>query len=127
MTDRPIGDILATLREARERKQKAAAKLKTIDDEVSALETELMITMEKQGLKQSSGSGLTVSISRSKVPKLTDWDAFWRYARRNDASHLFERRVHSKAWREECDARRDHTVPGVEEYERVSLHVTKTD
>ena len=51
---------------------------------------------------------------------------FVKYIARKKAFHLVERRVHTKAWREECASLRDKKVPGVKEFERIGLSITAT-
>lgn len=124
--ERNIQDVITELREARDRKDTAAAALKEIEREVAVIEEELFDAMEKAGVDQVRAAGLTVSMQSSTVPKVTNWEDFERYVHRFKAFHLFERRVHTKAWREECDARNGE-VPGVEPFTKVRLNVRAAD
>lgn len=122
-TELNINELLAALKAAREEREIAAAALKEKDDVVDGVEQALMAAMNKAGgLSQVKGSGLTVSVISSTVAQVKDWQAFEQYVHRHQAYHLFERRVHTRAWREETETL-GQPVPGTEPYERKRLHI----
>lgn len=127
MTARNINELLAALRVARDVRDLCAAELKQADDNVDAVEQELFSALTAAGgLNGATGSGLTVSVVTSIVPTVKDWPKFEQYVHRHKAFHLFERRVHTKAWREESEALKE-PVPGTEPYERKRLNVRQND
>lgn len=127
MNPRNINELLAALRVARDVRDMCAAELKQADNAVDAVEQELFAALNAAGgLNGATGSGLTVSVVTSIVPNVRNWDEFERYVHRHKAFHLFERRVHTKAWREETDHLKE-PVPGTEPYERKRLNVRQND
>lgn len=128
MTNRNLVHALADLKTAREERAVAAAVLKEVDNTIDALEQEIMALMGTAGgLKKAEGAGLKVSLETSIVPQGKDWPVLEEFIHRNKAYYLFERRIHTKAWRELIEQRGGKAVPGIEPFERIYLKVSNAD
>ena len=79
---------------------------------------QLMDAEEPSLLKFATSAG-TIYVSHQVVPKVVDWNAFYRYIRKTEAFHMLERRPSRAAFRELHEAHKN--VPGVEavEYDEV--------
>ena len=114
-------DALFKLRERlREIQQEEKDQLELI----SAAETVLLETMEREGVEKSTGKFATVSIAKVTSANITDWDAFWAYVFKNKYSHLLQRRVSDPAVRELWEGGKQ--VPGAEPFTKTKLNMRKT-
>jgi len=96
---------------------------KAIQARITAAETELMETMEAQGVDKSTGKLATVSISSSLTGNVVDWDALWAYIIKNKFTHLLQRRTSEPAIRELFETK--GKVPGVEPFTKKKLNIRK--
>ena len=120
---RTIAGCLARLAKLKDVGDKIAADLKPYGDEEKALRDYLLDTFKKDELDGASGHGLQVSLTRSTVPTLTDWDAFNKFAKLKGNDDLLNRAVNAAAWRERLNAGKD--MPGVTPFQQVGLRVSK--
>ena len=63
-------------------------------------EIEILESLEASGLEKTATKAGSVSISKSTVAQVTDWDEFLGYIYKNKYGHLLQRRVSDPAWRE---------------------------
>lgn len=116
-----LGALLNRLGTINLQKKKAQAELKKITQSETDLKEHLIKTFTKDQLQSAKGKTCMVSVTKTDVPSIVDWDAFWQYAKRKSNNDLIHRRVATAAWRERL---LDHKeVPGVELFTRVGLSV----
>lgn len=120
-----LGTLVDELYDVRDRKGALQAQMKILEEEESGLETQMLVQMEEQGLDQVRGEKATVSISKSKVPQVKDWDALNRFILRHKALHLYQRRLAVGAYREAIELNNGKQLPGVEEFDKTTLNVRK--
>lgn len=113
-------DLLFTLREQR---RELEAKIKTIKEQEDAVDAHLMNNFEKAGLDGARGKLAQVSIKRSTVADVQDWDKLYAYISRNKAWDLLQKRASITALRARWDDKK--VVPGVEPKEITALSLTK--
>ena len=78
--------------------------------------------------KEEGGGGIVgrsakCVVKTDTVPTATDWDAVYRYIKKNNRFDLIQRRLSTEAIREIWDAGKD--VPGVGKFTAVKLSITK--
>lgn len=110
---------VAALAEARAKKQEIADQLAAINITVERLELEVLNSMLDGNVESVRTGRATVSVKRSTVPQVQDWNALDAYIVKNKALDLLQRRVSVTAWRERVEAGK--AVPGVVPYEKVDL------
>lgn len=93
---------------------------KAIADEHERL---LFERMEQEKTTLARGSKARASIKESIVPKVENWDDFYRFIHRNNAYHLLERRAAAAPYRELL-AQRKNGVPGVVPYTKRTITIT---
>lgn len=123
--EKKLGTLVDELFAIREKKGGLQAQMKVLEEEETQLETEMLGRMDEQGLDQVRGEKATVSISKTAVPQVKDWDALNKFILRFKALHLFQRRLAVGAYREAVELNKGKQLPGVEEFEKTTLNVRK--
>lgn len=100
-------------------------KLKELDGEKRAMETELLQAMQEAGTDIVRGDLATVSISETERANIHDFESFERFVLRKKALHLFERRIAMKPYREMKEQLGNKPIPGVTEFLQTRLNVRK--
>jgi hypothetical protein len=104
-----LADKLLALRTAR---LKLMAEVKKIS-EIERDGTDALVAMLKgQNATSIAGKHAGFSFSKVPVPKINDWDLFYKYVKRHSAFELLQRRVTTSAFRERWEA--GTSIPGVE-------------
>lgn len=123
MLDKPL-----TLGENIDRLWKLREEIRNFEDQITALnkvyatvQEELMTQLAAEHMLSAAGSRATASVTETIVPKVEDWEAFYRYIHRNNAYHLLERRPATAAYRELLEQRKGKDVPGVVPYTKRTL------
>lgn len=112
-------DALFKLKAKHKKAQEAADAIKK---EVTAAEEALMAQMLDAGVEKSTSKGGTISVSKSIVPSVIDWDAYYAYIHKNKYYHLLERRPSATGCRELFEMGKK--VPGVEPVTKMGLRYT---
>ena len=115
------GALIDQMWELREKKRKLEASIKDLDGQMADVESQLMESMEANGVDKMTGKAASVSISTSVVANVEDWDAFlaWIYKTKN--GHLLQRRVSDPAWREMVEIK--GVVPGTQPFTKKRLNL----
>lgn len=99
----------------------ASAKLKPLRDRYAAVEEQVLQRYTQEQLGSVKTKKGLVARTETVVPDLKDWNAFWEYAKDQNASELLRKQVNHDAWREHVELGKP--VPGVESFTRVGLQV----
>ena len=113
-------DQLYRLKLKMEEAQRAAKKL---EDKYNEEKEVMLNTISKEELGGTTGKLARISVVKSVVPTVEDWNDLYKYIYRNKAWDMLQRRVSSKAYKERLDAGKK--VPGVKSFTKVSLRVNK--
>lgn len=112
-----IGDLINSLHETREELRELAKQEKTLKATYQDLENQLLEKLDEQGTSASRSDKASVSITEQEVAQLEDFDAFIDYVATNQAWHLLQRRLASRATLEELEQLYDEDpnaeLPGV--------------
>lgn len=119
-----LGLQIDALFKLREKLREIQAMEKEQLDLITAAETVLMETMEREGVEKSTGKFATVSIGSTVVGNVVDWDTFAAYVLKNKYLHLLQRRLSDPAIRELFETK--GAVPGVEPFTKKKLNMRKT-
>lgn len=106
-----VGELADTLWLIREEKRNLAIIEKEINARQSVAEKELMAAMLELGIEGGKATYASFIIKKSFVPKVEDWDAFYKYVQQTGYFHLLHKRL-SVAGCEEIFTR-EHRLPGV--------------
>lgn len=121
-----LGAQVDRLHAAREKKRTIEAELKDQHAVIDELERGLLATMEDQGLERATGKVATVSVQTLVKPNVVDWEAFYRYIKRNNYWHLLERRPSATGCRELFEknpGKQGTAIPGVVPFEKRQINM----
>lgn len=115
-----LADEYKKVRDDRLAADKVVKALASKEQEMCAL---LVQQMRLQEITSVGGKVATVSIpvEPDYVPAVTDWSAYWQYAKENDAPEMFERRPGKAACKERWEA--GIVVPGVDKFPLFKLTI----
>ena len=116
-----INALSKRLIEIRNERKVLAEQDKILNEEFEQLSMEVLAAMDEMGVDATRSDHASMSRSTQQLPQVTDWDAFYRYVKANDAFYLLQKRVSSKAWSEQLEL--DGEIPGTEAYEKVKLNL----
>ena len=115
-----IGAKVNKLQEIREKIREQEAKTNELKKSYTALSDEVMDEMEENGLDQVRGTKATLSLKKTDVANVLDWEKVYNYIHRHKAYHLMFRRIADAAFREELELRGKRGIPGIEVFTRRS-------
>lgn len=116
----PLGKLIDKLDLLREKKREAAEKLKACETEYDALSQTLLERLQTEGMDKATGKKATISVSKTVVANIVDFDALAKYVKRTGFFHLFQRRISDPAFRELYESK--GVVPGLEPFTKVKLN-----
>ena len=113
-----LGRTVNELHTRREKIREIEANLNVLKKEYSELSETAMDAMEEANLDQVRGSKATLSIKKTDVANVKDWDKVYNYIHRHKAYHLMFRRIADAAFREELELIGKRGIPGIEIFTR---------
>ena len=113
-----LGRTVNELHTRREKIREIEATLNELKKGYSELAEEAMDEMEKLGLDQIRGTKATLSVRKTDVANVKDWDKVYNYIHRHKAYHLMFRRIADAAFREELELKGKRGIPGIEIFTR---------
>lgn len=120
--DLPLGSLIDKLNEVREERRQIALRDKELSAEYSGLEELVRTRLAAEGVDKASGKKASVSITRSTVATIKDWDALCKWVKRTGHFQLFQRRISDPAFRELLDLKKA-VIPGLEAFEKETLNL----
>ena len=85
---------------------------------------ELVQLMESQDLRRFDNTQIgAVLITTNTIPKVEDWETFWKYIKRKNYSHMVEKRPSVSGCSEFFE--RGQKVPGINKFEKKNIRITK--
>jgi hypothetical protein len=111
-------DLLFSTRKKRLAMQKEVDKLQEAE---TALNEYFRKNLPK-GTTGVAGKLARVQTDKKSIPRVADWDAFWKGFNVKRDKDLLQRRLSDAAVQERWDAKK--VIPGVEKFNLVTVHVT---
>lgn len=119
--DGTTGGMIDQLWAAREEKRKLEEHIKEVEVSIKDIEAKVMERLDAEGMDKATGKKASVSITKSVVADVQDWDALYPYIAKNKFWHLLHKRVSDPGFRELWDAGK--TVPGVTQFIKPKLNL----
>lgn len=120
-----LGQEIDKLDKLRVTRQEANKKLEEAKKAEREQEGKVVELLKGQRLDKASGKQITASVTKSEVTQVEDWDKVYDFAKRNNALHIFQRRLSEPAVRELVQQRRGQKpIPGTKFVEIEKLSVT---
>ena len=104
-------------------KTAAASKMKPLEEQLDALEQELILAMRDADLTAVSGKTSAAELKESTRVQIADFETFANFLYRRKALHLMERRVGIKAYEEMKESLGRKPIPGLNEVKIPKLNV----
>jgi len=123
MSKTSLGELIDELHELREQRRDLDSQNRELKLRYDEVQEEVLRQLKAQGLDQGRGDRASVSISETVIPNVTDWTKLMTWIKRNQALHLFERRITKSAWMELVEMRKGRPLPGVESYTKETLNL----
>lgn len=116
-------DIISKLAEVRDERRRIGARDKELVAEWRALEMELLLRLDEQGMLKASTSAGTASITETVLPQVVDWDALFAHIVETGDFHLLQKRPAAAAFRELHQS--GEVIPGIEPYTKREISLRK--
>lgn len=116
-------DIISKLAEVRDERRRISARDKELVAEWRALEMELLVRLDEQGMLKASTQAGTASITETVLPQVVDWEALHAHIQETGDFHLLQKRPAAAAFRELHQS--GITVPGMEPYTKREISLRK--
>src|SRR5574343_374887 len=116
-----IGPTVDRMYELREAKRKLEAEIKELETVYSELEEQLIEKLEAEGSDKGAGRKASVSITRSVVGNVTDWDKVHAFIKKTGYTHLYRKQLNDASLRELFE--QGKKVPGCEPFTKVRLNL----
>lgn len=116
-----VGSMIDQLHSLRDKRKVLDDQSKELAKQAHVLGLELIEALEAEGLDSGRGRKASVSISRTVVPSVNDWEAFHEFIRKKKLMHLLQRRPSDAACRELFEMGK--SIPGVEPFEKVGINL----
>lgn len=112
-------DLLYEVKLKRLAKQKEAEHLEAHE---KALQDHIIEQLPKSNASGVAGKTARVSVYTDEIPQVEDWDAFYKFVKKNNAFELMQRRLATKSVAERLEAKQK--IPGVKIFiaKKVSLN-----
>jgi hypothetical protein len=107
-----LGRLSSQLFELKTKKSMLNAEIKELNGVIRITEIKILDEMKEQGGVKFSNEAGTVYVSQQVVPKVVNWDLFYKYIKDTDYFHMLERRPSKLAFRESYE--QGQQVPGVD-------------
>lgn len=119
----PTSDIIAQLVEVRDERRRIRERDQELTDKWRALEMELLVRLDEQGMLQAKTDIGTASITETILPQVTDWDAVYAHIKETGDFYLLQKRPAAAAFRELHNS--GEVIPGIEAYTKRSISLRK--
>lgn len=118
-----LGDLGDEIWALNQKLAEANARVKELEALKTALSTRIIGALQAAGTDIARGSKATVSLSEATRVNISDFEQAAPFIRRNNALHLFERRISSKAYLELMEQRKGKPIPGLTPFKQLRLNV----
>jgi hypothetical protein len=121
MSDMTLAELLNTAKSLRADKRALETKVKETAQSLEEINQIIQRKMHAEGIEKTTVGGITVSLTKSTVYNITDYDSFAKYIVENSYTGLLQRRVSNPFMRELIQA--GETVPGIEPFEKEQVNM----
>ena len=118
-----LGGMADRLWRLKEKRLELTHQVQAIEEEEKVLREIVINTLPKSEATGASGKLANVKVVTKTVPSLTNFEELWKWAVRNKAPDIFQRRLNNKAITDRWDAGKK--VAGVEPFQAVTISLTK--
>lgn len=121
MSDMTLAELLTTAKSLREDKRSLESKVKETAQSLEEINQIIQRKMHAEGIERTTVDGITVSLTKTTVYNITDYEALANYVLANGFTGLFQRRISNPFVRELTQA--GESVPGLTPFEKESVNM----
>lgn len=118
-----LGASIDALFKLREKKRKAEAAVKAIDEQITIESDAMIAKLREAKLESASGKLATASINTLTFPNVKDWPTVHAWVKKTGSFELLHKRISVETWREWLDAGKP--IPGIEAASDTKLGLRK--
>ena len=115
-------EVVKELKVIKDKMSELNDSLKDLNAAKINLETQIIESMQVEGISLARTDFGTVSVTKTDVASVKDWPAFEEYIYENRALHLLQRRTSAPAYRDQVAA--EGEIPGVVTFTKHALSLT---
>lgn len=119
-----IEDLTAELSDLKAERKELSVKDKELSSMQTELEHLLLDRLGESGIESARTNAGTVSISRTIVPQVEDWEQVYDYIIDTNQPYLFYRRLNAASYRELLNLGTE--IPGTKAFEQIKLNLRHT-
>ena len=105
------------------RKSEAQKVVDAIDDEIAAFKKHIIDNLPKSEATGVSGKLANVIVTTKDIPKVDDWEAFYKHVKKTGNFFLLQKRLSDAAIKDIWESNKE--VPGVGHFSVTSLSLKK--
>lgn len=112
MADKPIGELIDELDKLRDKVRDILEKAKPFEEQYDLLEKEILSRLLADKNDQARGKLASVTVGRSIVGTIKDWEKLQAFVKKTGYFHLFNRSVGAASFRELYQLEMSKVKPG---------------
>ncbi len=121
MSDMTLAGLLRTAKTLRDDKRAQELKVRETTQSLEEINQIIQRRMHQEGIERTTVEGITVSLSKTTVYNIEDYDTFAQYIVQHGYTGLLQRRVSNPFVRELVQA--GETVPGLVSFEKEQVNM----
>lgn len=121
--EQTFGSLIDEMYAVRTKRQELEAESKKLGEQLEKMTAAIINRLDIDETTMSRGKAASATLTETVVPKVDDWDAFYKYLAENEAFHLLQRRVSSAAARETIEA--GEVIDGVSTFTKRAISLRK--
>lgn len=118
-----MGACADRLYELRQKRLDEQKKVDAIEAEEKALKEHIINTLPKSEASGVAGKVARVTVITKEVPQVEDWDAFYKFVKKNNAFDLMQKRLTDTAIKERWENGKE--IPGVKHFQATTVSLNK--
>jgi len=121
--EQTFGSLIDEMYAVRTERQGLEAQAKKLGEKLDAMQARIINRLDLDETTMSRGRAASATLTETVVPKVEDWDGFYKYILENEAFHLLQRRVSSAAARETLEA--GEVIDGMSTFTKRAISLRK--
>lgn len=118
-----IGECADMLYKVRQERLALSKQVELLEADEKTLREHIITTLPKSAASGVAGKVALVTVVSKTVPQVEDWDALYKYVKKNNAFELLQRRVSDAAVKERWEGGKE--VPGVVKFKATTVSINK--
>lgn len=118
-----LGACADKLYELRQKRLEEQKKISLLEAEEKALKEYIIQNLPKSEASGVAGKLARVTVITKEIPRVNDWDAFYKFVKKTGQFDLMQRRLTDAAVKERWEAGKE--IPGIEHFQATTVSINK--